>query len=64
MADNQLSICNGVNLGWKKGQITKDLGYSITGDKSVDGKKVTGLHNFRQSSTVDKLLITLGLSVF
>ena len=58
MADNQLSICNGVNLGWKKGQITKDLGYSITGDKSVDGKKVTGLHNFRQSSTVDKLLIT------
>jgi hypothetical protein len=59
MADNQLAICNGVNLGWKKGSIIKDLGYSKVGDTLVAAKPITGLHNFRQSSSVQKILATV-----
>jgi hypothetical protein len=59
MADNQLCICNGVNLGWKKGSIVKDLGYSKVGSTLETGKPITGLHNFRQSSTTQKILATV-----
>jgi len=59
MADNQLSICNGVVLGWKKGSIIKDLGYSKVGSTLEANKPITGLHNFRQSSTVQKILATV-----
>lgn len=59
MADNQLSICNGVNLGWKKGTIIKDLGYTKVGTTLEAGKAITGLHNFRQSSSVQKILATI-----
>lgn len=62
MADNQLSICNGVNLGWKKGSIIKDLGYSKVGTTLEAGKPITGLHNFRQSSSVQKILATVNNS--
>lgn len=62
MADNQLAICNGVNLGWKKGSIIKDLGYSKVGSTLQSGKAITGLHNFRQSSTVQKMLATVNNS--
>lgn len=59
MADNQLSICNGVNLGWKKGSIIKDLGYSKVGSTLEASKPITGLHNFRQSSSTQKILATV-----
>lgn len=59
MADNQLSICNGVNLGWKKGSIIKDLGYSKVGSTLEASKSVTGLHNFRQDSSTQKILATI-----
>jgi hypothetical protein len=47
MADNQLAIANGINLGWKKGSIIKDLGYSKVGDTVESNKPITGLHNYR-----------------
>lgn len=59
MSDNQLSICNGVDLGWKKGSIIKDLGYYKVGSTLETGKPLTGLHNFRQSSVVQKMLATI-----
>lgn len=59
MSDNQLSVCNGVNLGWKKGMIIKDLGYTKVGTTLEAGKSVTGLHNFRQSATTQKILATI-----
>jgi hypothetical protein len=59
MADNQLCICNGVNLGWKKGSIIKDLGYSKVGTTLEASKAITGLHNFRQSASVQKMLATV-----
>jgi hypothetical protein len=60
--DRQLSICNGVNLGWKKGSITKDLGYSKVGTTLEASKPITGLHNFRQSSSIQKILATINNS--
>jgi hypothetical protein len=62
MADNQLAIANGINLGWKKGVITKDLGYSKVGTTLETGKPITGLHNFRQSSSTQKILATVNNS--
>jgi len=59
MADNQLAICNGVNLTYKKGIIIKDLGYSKVGTTLEASKSITGLHNFRQSSSVQKILATV-----
>jgi len=59
MADNQLSICNGVNLSYKLGKIIKDLGYSKVGTTLEAGKSLTGLYHFRQSSSVNKVLATI-----
>ena len=58
-ADNQLIICNGVDPSGKKGVLTKDLGYSKVGTTLQSNEKVTSLHNFRQSSTVQKILATI-----
>lgn len=59
LADNQLQICNGVDLNVKKGQITKDLGYSKVGSTLEANKAVTSLHNFRQSASIQKILATI-----
>ena len=59
MDDSQLSVCNGVNLGWRKGSIIKDLGYSQVGTVLEASKSITGLHNFRQSASVQKILATV-----
>lgn len=59
LGDNQLQIANGVNLHWKQGIITKDLGYSRVGGVLQANKSITGLHNFRQSSLVQKILATV-----
>ena len=59
LANDQLTIANGVNLGWKKGKIIKDLGYSKVGTTLQASKSITGLHNFRQSSSVQKILATV-----
>lgn len=60
--DNQLVICNGVNPSYKRGVLIKDLGYQKVGSTLESGKSVTGLFNFRQSSTVQKMLATINNS--
>lgn len=56
--DNSLTIANGVNTSYKIGSILKDTGYSRVGDAASSAKSITGLHNFRQSSSVQKILRT------
>lgn len=56
--DNQLIIANGINLSDELGTMKKDLGYSQIGGTLETGKKILGLHNFRQTSSVQKMLAT------
>lgn len=60
--DNQLVICNGVNPSYKRGILIKDLGYQKVGSTLQSGKAITGLYNFRQSSSVQKMLATVNNS--
>jgi hypothetical protein len=62
MADNQLQICDGVELSTQKGIITKDLGYTKVGTTLQSSKAITGLHNFRQTSAIQKILATVNNS--
>lgn len=55
---NSLTIANGVNTSYKLGAVLKDCGYSRVGDVASAAKSITGLHNFRQSSSVQKILRT------
>jgi len=57
--DNQLVICNGVNPSYKRGTLIKDLGYQKVGSTIQSNKAITGLFNFRQSSSVQKMLATV-----
>jgi len=59
--DNQLVICNGVNPCFQLGQLRKDLGYTAL-HVSVGSKQVRSLFDFRQSSSVQKVLFTLNSS--
>ncbi len=56
---DECDILNGCNVDYKTGAITKDLGYSQVGDLAETGKNITGLYNFRQSSSVQKMLATV-----
>jgi len=60
--DNQLVICNGVNPSYKRGVLIKDLGYQKIGSTIQSGKAITGLFNFRQSPTVQKMFATVNNS--
>lgn len=62
LGDNQLAIANGCNPSYKRGVLTKDLGYTLVGSTIQAGKAITGLHHFRQSSTVRKMLATVNNS--
>ena len=53
---NQLIICNGVDNTFKDGLLIKDLGYEKIGDTLQTGKEITGMFDFRQSSTIQKIL--------
>ena len=58
--DNQLVICDGVNPSYKLGSLVKDSGYTKIGAGQLEaGKSILGLHNFRQSASVQKLLATV-----
>ncbi len=59
MGDNQLMICNGVNPSYKRGVLIKDTGYKKVGSTVQSGNPMTSLYNFRQSSTVQKMLATV-----
>jgi len=61
--DNQLVICNGCNPSYKKGVLMKDVGYSNASSNTLQsGKSITGLFNFRQSASVQKMLATVNNS--
>ena len=59
MADDQLQICLGVNPSYDLGVLKKDLGYSQIGAALQAGKEITGLHNFRQTASTQKMLATV-----
>lgn len=62
VAENDLSLMSNVVVSHKLGSILKRLGYQQVGDTLEAGKSVTGLHNFRQSSSVQKILATINNS--
>ena len=57
VGDDDLTLMNNVNTSYKLGACLKRLGYSKVGGV-LDAKPITGLHNFRQSKTVQKILAT------
>jgi hypothetical protein len=59
MADDQLSVCLGVNPSYDLGVIRKDLGYSQIGSTLEATKPILGLHNFRQTAATQKMLATV-----
>ena len=59
---SQLIVCNGVNPSLKIGSLVKDLGYLKIGDTLESGKSITGLHDFRQTAAIQKILATVNNS--
>lgn len=59
---NSCPILNGVDPAWKLGALNKDTGYSKVGDTLQSGKSVTGLFNFRQTASTQKILATINNS--
>jgi len=57
IGDGDLYVQDNVNTSYKLGTILKRLGYKQVGG-ALDAKPITGLHNFRQSKTVQKILAT------
>ena len=57
VGDDDLCIQDNVVTSYKLGAILKRLGYKQVGGV-LDAKPITGLHNFRQSKTVQKILAT------
>ena len=54
-----LYVMDNVITTYKIGSILKRPGYEQVGDTLEAGNSITGLHNFRQSSTVQKMLATV-----
>jgi hypothetical protein len=61
-AENQPSVLNGVVPTYKLGALIKDVGYKQVGDTLEAGKDITGLFDFHQSPTVQKILATVNNS--
>ena len=57
-----LYIADNVNVSYKMGAILKRPGYEIIGAALQAGKRITGLHNFRQSAATQKMLATVNNS--
>ena len=57
--DNELVAGSNVDTTYKLGAILKALGYSQIGSTLEASKSILGLHNFRQSSTTQKMLATV-----
>lgn len=57
--ENGLYLMDNVNVIYKPGAILKRCGYSQIGATLQAGKSITGLHNFRQSASVQKMLATV-----
>lgn len=58
MDDTSLEILNGARVDWKLGAVVKDLGYKRVGGIEQGAQSITGLHDFRQSSSTQKILLT------
>lgn len=56
--DDTPEILNGVNITQKLGAILKDTGYTQVGDTVQAGKSITGLYDFKQNPSTQKLLAT------
>lgn len=54
-----LLIANGIDQCNYIGKIRKDLGYKIIASQIQDNKSIKGLFNFRQSSSIQKILATI-----
>ena len=54
---NDFSILSNTNNVYEPGTLLKETGYKQVGNVAI-AKPVTGLHNFRQSSSVQKILST------
>lgn len=59
---NSPPVLNGCDPTYKLGALLKDTGYEKIGDTLEAGKDITGLFNFRQSSSVQKILATINNS--
>jgi len=56
---NSPLVLNGVDVSYKLGAMLKDTGYKNIGSALEAGKSIGGLFNFRQSSSVQKMLATV-----
>lgn len=54
-----LSLMSNVVTSYRLGSLLKRPGYSIIGSALQANKAITGLHNFRQSASVQKMLATV-----
>lgn len=59
LADNDLEILDNCLISYKLGAIIKRLGYSQIGATLQSAKSITGLHNFRQTASTQKMLATV-----
>lgn len=62
VSDGALTAMSNVNSSYKLGALLKRPGYEIIGAALEANKSITGLHNFRQSATVQKMLATVNNS--
>jgi hypothetical protein len=60
--ENTATVLNGVNPVYKLGALVKDVGYSQVGDTIEAGKSVTGLFDFHQNPSTQKILATINNS--
>lgn len=60
--ENTATVLNGVNPSYKLGSLVKDVGYSQVGTTLQASKSVTGLFDFHQNPTTQKILATINNS--
>lgn len=59
LEDNGLTQLNGCLISHELGSIIKDVGYYRIGNAALEASKtITGLHNFRQDASTQKMLAT------
>src|SRR3990167_8583416 len=60
--DNALKVQNGMVTSHKLGALLKRLGYQRVANVAEASKSITGLFNFRQSASTQKILATVNNS--
>lgn len=59
MKPTELAVLNGANISYILGAMLKDTGYKIVDAQIQANKSITGLFNFRESSSTQKMLATV-----